>query len=209
MSFQAMDSPIWNGPRHTVSSQLAMLMEGAAVQRIQAADYLKITLTGLRTKAVAWWGICKCMYTRPCPAMAQFAWTASVFTITDGTLFESASKWQRGGWSEHVPFREAVKRAGLPATAVTHTPLASLWVNNCLLSSQDPRGTVGKSPSHTLQAVHWSLFASDPKLPLLLSIPECYRDVELIRCSCKINILQPPAFLGSLLQVWSWLWRTT
>lgn len=36
-SFQAMDSLLGNGPRHIVSSQLAMLMEGAVVQRIQSS----------------------------------------------------------------------------------------------------------------------------------------------------------------------------
>lgn len=36
ISCQAMDSLLGKGPRHTVSSQLAMLMEGAAMQRIQS-----------------------------------------------------------------------------------------------------------------------------------------------------------------------------
>lgn len=36
-SFQAMDYLLGNGPRHIVSSQLAMLMEGAAVQRVQSS----------------------------------------------------------------------------------------------------------------------------------------------------------------------------
>lgn len=94
-----------------------------------------------------------------------------------------------------------MKRAGpLLQQCCTHPwPLSSQvtpGVNNCLLSVRDPRGTVGKSPSHTLQAVHLSLFGSDPKLPLLLSIPERYRGVELIRCSCKVNILQLQPFAG-------------
>lgn len=42
-----------------------------------------------------WRGVCKHVYTRPCPAMAPFPPTASVFTITDGTLLESESRWQK------------------------------------------------------------------------------------------------------------------